>query len=176
MVKSPAKTKTSAKKKVEKKPAKGATKKPKREKKLAKPTSEEQNEVFKHVFANPKDSIAQISKKLNISYSRLQRMLGSDAGKALQDEINNELLVAIGRIRHKSLIRFEKLIDDPKIKNEILLSALKFALQKVVVEEREPEPEALVFETVISETGMVEQTTRKLYSKTTFKKGVPEGE
>ena len=135
---------------------------------------ENSNKVFSYLAANPNKSLYEIAEAIDVTYAQVYNSISTPAGKILVEELEKQTAIAVQRIRAKALAYFEKFLDTPQ-KPEVELSALKFAIGNRLSKEEEAVPDELIFETVISEIGVVEQTTRKIYSKTTHKKK-PEGE
>lgn len=129
------------------------------------------NKVMEKFASNPSLGITQLADDLEMRHQKVSQLLHTPAGMMMKEELDKLTLESLSRIRIKALTYFEDFLDNPLIRPDVKLNALKFALQTLMAREDEANPDELVFDTIISETGMVEQVTRKVYHKTTIKKG-----
>jgi len=150
--------------------AKKTTKKKIKKKAKTKVSRGKTGEVLSKVLAvkarRPTKSLEDISLEIDESYRAVYEAITTPAGKMLVDELEKQTARTVQRIRAKALAMFEQFIVTDH-KPEVQLSALKFAIGASLSREEEAAPEELIFETIISETGIMEQTTRKIYHKTT---------
>ena len=132
--------------------------------------------VLSFVACNPQLAPAEVSRMLNMQYSKVYRTMQSPAGKAMREEIEKDIAISVQRIKAKAMIELEKMLDSEALKPETKLSVVKFAVGNGMIQEEVVKPEELIFETVISESGAIEQTTRKIFHKSTMKVANQENE
>jgi hypothetical protein len=102
---------------------------------------------------------------LDKRYQKVWNNLETEEGQMLKAELEKEIAHAASRVRHKALAYFEDFLDDLSLAPSLRLQALKFALQNLMTQSDGPAPDELVFETMISTTGNIEKTSRKIYKK-----------
>jgi hypothetical protein len=115
--------------------------------------------------------LTKIAAELERTYNVLEENIDNESGQNLQTRIEKEIALAVARIKHKALKQFEVMLDSP-MPPAVRLGYLRFAIGEDLAKGTGPQPEQLVFETMISETGTVEQTQRKVFTtRTTVTKG-----
>jgi len=114
--------------------------------------------------------IGKIASELDRVYEVLGKSLDSERGQTIQDQLEKDIALAVARIKHKALKQFEVMLDSP-MPPAVRLGYLRFAIGEDLVKGTGPRPDQLVFETMISETGTVEQSQRKVFTRTTVTKG-----
>ena len=100
-----------------------------------------------------------IATGLKLPLEAVRAVLNSVAGRVLTEQLEIDQAAHVSSIRKKALLQFSELLDDDKLKPETRLKALMFALSSTMSVKEEKRIDSLIFETIISDTGQVEQRT-----------------
>lgn len=111
----------------------------------------------------PAATLRNIADAIKISPDDVSRILKEPAGVLLVEQLNKDHAVYISRIQNTAMTKFEEFINREDIKPETLLSALKFALAATMNVKEEKKPDALIFETVITPAGTLEQSRKETH-------------
>lgn len=114
-------------------------------------------------ISHPEMSNAEIADELGICESGVSRALKASICQSAIDRVqaNEEQFLMATRL--KSLALLDAVIESPEEDICLRVSTAKFLLKPVIEKVVELEPEELIFETIISESGAVTQDVRKLY-------------
>ena len=108
----------------------------------------------------------QISEALGLPITLVASTLKSTAARIMLEQQEVDTGEYIANIRKRALNKFSDFLEREDIKPETMLNALKFALSSVMTDTEGKQPDSLIFHTVISETGQIEQVKKKVENDT----------
>jgi hypothetical protein len=113
--------------------------------------------VLRAKAAFPHATTQELARALSLPEDTIICVLDSPAGHVLLEQIDIDTAEYVASIRTKAFGKFSRFLEREDLKPETLLSALKFALSDSFQKHDTKKPDSLIFETVISASGQVEQ-------------------
>lgn len=114
--------------------------------------------------ANPSISNTDIGKQLGISEAAVRVHLSSPKCDDFRNQLDREIKDFLVVLRERALYRLEELLESPKTPASVRLSAIKLLLEDTI-KDTESDADEWIFETFITETGVLEKQIKKIYRK-----------
>ena len=126
---------------------------------------------------DPTKTVRQIAKELGISHPVVVQHLKSPIAKERLREVEEFTRRQLILMREKALQKLDQCLDAQKVSGEDLY--IKFASAKLLLESviknlgSDVLPETIEWESIITETGVVERTERRIFKRETKNTGEP---
>lgn len=125
--------------------------------------------IYAIKWVNPAMPNTEIGKCLGLHESSVRRYMDSEEGRKFQDSIDENFKRSFLGLQVKALKVFKDILDGTGNTAQ-KVSIGRFLLEKRLMVQGDDKPDEIHFETIISETGVMEQQTRKVYYKETYNK------
>ncbi len=127
--------------------------------------------IYAIKWINPAIANTEIGKCLGLHESSVRRYFDSEEGRKFQESIDENFKKSFLGLQIKALKVFKAILDSHgNIAQKVTIG--RFLLEKRLMVQGDDKPDEIHFETIISETGVMEQQTRKVYYKETYSKKV----